>query len=351
MDEQHLQRGKAAAYHSHDFEFESIVPDVGLSAYLTSLVDAQSACGGSLSEPSPAQAMEAEAAPLHCTSGEQAGDWDEFHSKTHGRFFKPRLFLLLEFPALCALPCPDTAGVGALPNAALAAEGGTALPGSAASSPSPSHTLAPPAAGPRLPAVWEVGCGAGSNVLPLLHHTEQPLRVFASDYSPAAVQALREHGQFDADRCSAFVLDVVKGGLGGACREAANEYPAGVQAVTATFLLSAIHPDEQTQAMRNIGRALAPGGLLCFRDYGACSASCSTVPMRSQHPMHPKPYFTGIFDHAMMRFKPDALQQGGAAGALFRRADGTLAHYFALGTCFAPAQAGFTYHSVGVVLC
>ncbi len=35
----------------------------------------------------------------------------------------------------------------------------------------------------------------------------------------------------------------------------------------------------------------------------------------------------------MMRFKPDALQQGGACGALFRRADGTLAHYFALGAC------------------
>ena len=41
----------------------------------------------------------------------------------------------------------------------------------------------------------------------------------------------------------------------------------------------------------------------------------------------------GIFDHAMVRFKPSALEQEGRVGALFRRADGTLAHYFSLGTC------------------
>jgi hypothetical protein len=42
-------------------------------------------------------------------------------------------------------------------------------------------------------------------------------------------------------------------------------------------------------------------------------------------------HHAGLFDHAMMRFKAEALQQQGRVGALFRRLDGTLAHYFSVG--------------------
>jgi len=274
MDKKHLQRGKAAAYHSHDFDFESVVPDGGLHTYLNGLTMAEE---GTTSDFSLGSKQQVHTLPAHCTSAQQADDWETFHAKTHGRFFKPRMFLLLEFPCLTHLK-PGELHPSSMPGADRLAQGATDtvhLQAAAAASSEPpktrmSQAVSPAApAPPPLPAVWEVGCGAGSNVLPLLHHTEHPIMVFASDYSAAAVHALQEHEQFDAQRCPAFVLDVVKNNLQDGNQVACLQYPCGVQAVTATFLLSAIHPSEQPSAMRNMSDSLAPGGLLCFRDYGA----------------------------------------------------------------------------------
>ncbi len=282
MDQNHLQRGQASQYHSRDFEFETVVPAGGLEIYLESVACAASASGGSASAAAGAahidesscvdesreqrgehsaqpEALEGSTLPPICTSDKQAGEWDVFHTKTNGRFFKPRMFLLLEFPCLSQLSALSTP-----PTAAQLTES-TACDETADAFSSMSSSNAKM---PALPAVWEVGCGAGSNVLPLLHHTPTPLRVFASDYSASAVATLQEHPDFDSARCSAFVLDVVKGGLHAGCTAAQELYPLGVQAVTATFVLSAIHPCEQLHAVASMAGSLAPGGFLCFRDYG-----------------------------------------------------------------------------------
>lgn len=213
----------------------------------------------------------------------QGGCWEAFHASTHGRFFKPRMFLLLEFPCLRALCSAAESG---------GAEHAGAPPGPETSSPSPA-------------TVWEVGCGAGSNVLPLLQTTPSPtLHVFASDFAPSAVAALQGHPDFDAARTTAFVGDITQGSLGAAApSDAFQRHGAdGVQAVLLMFVLSALHPDKHEVAVRNAAAALAPGGALCFRDYG-------------------------VWDHAMLRFKARALVDRGATGPLFTRGDGTLAYY------------------------
>lgn len=72
-------------------------------------------------------------------------------------------------------------------------------------------------------------------------------------------------------------------------------------AVPQFFTLSAVPPSLLPFFVRNIAAALRPGGTVCFRDYG-------------------------LYDHAQLRF-PEEQRVG---PAVFRREDGTLAHFFSL---------------------
>lgn len=121
------------------------------------------------------------------------------------------------------------------------------------------------AAGPRSEdgaLVLEIGCGPGNAALPLLAQFPQ-LRICASDVSAAAVRLLTAHPSFPADRCSACVWDVADArGLPGAMREGSAD------AAILVFVLSALPPDAFCRALRNVHRALKPGGVLLFRDYG-----------------------------------------------------------------------------------
>uniref|UniRef100_A0A673X0J9 tRNA N(3)-cytidine methyltransferase n=1 Tax=Salmo trutta TaxID=8032 RepID=A0A673X0J9_SALTR len=102
----------------------------------------------------------------------------------------------------------------------------------------------------------EAGCGVGNFIFPLL---EEDLNIFvyACDFSPRAVEFVKEHSLY--------------------CTE--GNVPVGsVDVATLIFVLSAIHPDKMQQALDNIYRVLKPGGIILFRDYG-------------------------LYDHAMMRFK------------------------------------------------
>ncbi|XP_072317370.1 tRNA N(3)-methylcytidine methyltransferase METTL6 [Eucyclogobius newberryi] len=138
----------------------------------------------------------------------------------------------------------------------------------------------------------EAGCGVGNCIFPLL---EEDLNVFfyACDFSPRAVEFVKQNPLYCPERCCAFQCDLTKDDL----REHIPEN--SVDVITLIFVLSAIHPDKMRLALENISRVVKPGGLVLFRDYG-------------------------LYDHAMLRFKA-----GNKLGDYFYvRQDGTRSYFF-----------------------
>ena len=138
-----------------------------------------------------------------------AAHWDAFYSAHEHRFFKDRKWLHLEFPELLALTEPE--------------------------------------AGHR--RVFEIGCGAGNTVFPLLERNKNPdLTIFACDYSAEAVQVVRTNPTYAAPevgKVRAFVWDLSsKAGI-----PSAEIEPGTLDVVVLIFVLSALHPREWKQAV------------------------------------------------------------------------------------------------------
>ncbi|XP_052002166.1 tRNA N(3)-methylcytidine methyltransferase METTL6-like [Xyrauchen texanus] len=152
----------------------------------------------------------------------------------------------------------------------------------------------------------EAGCGVGNCIFPLL---EEDLNIFiyACDFSPRAVEFVKQNALYCSERCLAFQCDLTKDDLH------ATVQADTVDVATLIFVLSAIHPDKMQQALGNIFKILKPGGIVLFRDYG-------------------------LYDHAMLRFK-----SGHKLGQNFYvRQDGTRSFFFSreyLASLFH--QAGF----------
>ncbi|MGH0156698.1 UNVERIFIED_CONTAM: hypothetical protein FKN15_032081 [Acipenser sinensis] len=141
----------------------------------------------------------------------------------------------------------------------------------------------------------EAGCGVGNCVFPLL---EEDLNIFvyACDFSPRAVEYVKENPLYSAERCKTFQCDLTKDDL------LQSIPPDSVDVATLIFVLSAIHPDKMHLAVENIYKVLKPGGCVLFRDYG-------------------------LYDHAMLRFK-----SGNKLGDNFYvRQDGTRSFFFSEG--------------------
>ncbi len=198
------------------------------------------------------------------TSEAQARAWDDFHG-THdsGVFFKERRYLLAEFPALLEVGC-----------------------------------------------VLEVGCGSGSSALPVIA-ANPSATVLACDWSANAVRcaerAVASRAPDDADRFEAFVCDPstsARGALAGEVHRRLERrggvHRGGVDAALLVFVLSAVPPGTTTATfLRRCVEAVRPGGLVCFRDYGA-------------------------YDLPMLRFPPSRR----LADRQYARMDGTLARFF-----------------------
>ncbi|XP_041962631.1 tRNA N(3)-methylcytidine methyltransferase METTL6 [Alosa sapidissima] len=138
----------------------------------------------------------------------------------------------------------------------------------------------------------EAGCGVGNCIFPLL---EEDLNIFvyACDFSPRAVEFVKQNSLYSPERCLAFQCDLTKDDLQD------NISAESVDAATLIFVLSAIHPDKMQQALVNLYMVLKPGGVVLFRDYG-------------------------LYDHAMLRFK-----SGNKLGENFYvRQDGTRSYFF-----------------------
>lgn len=98
---------------------------------------------------------------------EASNFWNDFYDIHQNKFFKDRHWLFTEFPELKTTSCD----IG--------------------------HTN-----------IFEIGCGVGNTIFPILKYNSDPnLRVFGCDFSPRAIDILKENKEFDAKRCQVFVLD------------------------------------------------------------------------------------------------------------------------------------------------
>ncbi|CAO3641584.1 unnamed protein product [Cunninghamella blakesleeana] len=180
--------------------------------------------------------------------------WNKFYSKNENKFFKDRHWLKIEFPELFE---------------AASSEAGEKK-------------------------VFEVGCGAGNTMYPLLEQSENPdLFVYAADYSSTAVQVVLNNPDYNPKRSKAFVWDLSSEQL------PQDIQPESLDIIVMIFVFSALAPEQWNQAIKNIHRMLKPGGLVLFRDYGR-------------------------YDLAQLRFKEKRLLKEN----FYIRGDGTRVYFF-----------------------
>eukprot|EP00163_Fabomonas_tropica_P021121 TRINITY_DN3709_c0_g2_i2.p1 TRINITY_DN3709_c0_g2~~TRINITY_DN3709_c0_g2_i2.p1 ORF type:complete len:272 (+),score=9.86 TRINITY_DN3709_c0_g2_i2:127-942(+) len=166
---------------------------------------------------------------------EAAKNWDTFYKRNSVHFFKDRHYLHEELPILTG------------------------------------------------PCTWfEVGCGVGNSFYPIV--AENPdVVVHCCDFSKRAIELVREHELFDAERINAFVLDIVKDSI-------PDSVPNGIADVTSLiFVLSAIPPEHREAALRKLVSTMKPGGVLLFRDYGRHDAA----QLRLEHKFGENYYMRG----------------------------------------------------------
>lgn len=175
-------------------------------------------------------------------------NWDLFYKRNSTNFFKDRHWISREFPELLAL-----------------GEGSNVL---------------------------EVGCGCGNTVFPLMEENGKPF-YYACDFSPRAVDFVKANPKYSEMTCKAFQCDVTK-------NDVIENVPEGsIDILSLFFVMSAIIPSKMDSVIQNIKKAVKPGGLVIFRDYG-------------------------LNDHAMVRFAPGHKLQD----RLYVRQDGTRSFFF-----------------------
>ncbi|KAG0172569.1 hypothetical protein DFQ28_010317 [Apophysomyces sp. BC1034] len=180
--------------------------------------------------------------------------WDKFYEKNENRFFKDRNWLRIEFPELFQTADAD--------------------------------------AGRK--TIFEIGCGAGNTMFPLLEQSKNPeLFVYAADFSSTAVQVVRSNPSYDTNRSLAFVWDLSSPDI------PEHITPGSLDVIVLIFVLSALTPEQWDQAIINIHKMLKPGGLVLFRDYGR-------------------------YDLAQLRFKEKRLLKEN----FYIRGDGTRVYFF-----------------------
>ncbi|CAG8587777.1 6029_t:CDS:2, partial [Diversispora eburnea] len=185
---------------------------------------------------------------------EAAEFWNTFYRHNVNKFFKDRQWLGIEFPELIAATklnvCPKR--------------------------------------------IFEIGCGAGNALFPLLTENENPeLFIYAGDFSSNAIDVVINNKNYDPKKCKAFIWDLTSTEI--------PEYikPASLDLVVLIFVMSAIHPQDWNQVVKNM---LKPGGLVLFRDYGR-------------------------YDMAQLRFKEGRM----LSDNFYVRGDGTRVYFFTSG--------------------
>ncbi|XP_070694608.1 tRNA N(3)-methylcytidine methyltransferase METTL8, mitochondrial [Pempheris klunzingeri] len=185
--------------------------------------------------------------------------WDKFYEMHQDKFFKDRKWLFLEFPELlpsCAKSqtangCQQQDGSTRHHSTAAIEENEAAIetttfPGQHASF-----------------RILEVGCGVGNSVFPIVNSIkETDAFLYCCDFSPCAIQLVKDHPAYDNSVCHAFVHDI--------CEETASFPfpPQSLDVILAVFVLSSIHPSRIQGVVNRLSSYLKHGGIFLFRDYG-----------------------------------------------------------------------------------
>ncbi|KAL8021189.1 putative electron transfer flavoprotein-ubiquinone oxidoreductase [Plasmopara halstedii] len=148
---------------------------------------------------------------------EAKNKWDDFHQRNKGKAYKPRNYLIKEFPELDS---PDREVI----------------------------------------EVLELGCGYGSTIFPILAKCPN-VHAQVCDFSANAIDILQLNADYDSKRCRAFVCDI-------ALEELKDVAPESIDIVLMIFVLSALPPESFARTLKKIYAALQPEGVVCFRDYG-----------------------------------------------------------------------------------
>lgn len=112
----------------------------------------------------------------------------------------------------------------------------------------------------RTKAVLEIGCGTGNTVFPLLA-TYPDMFIYACDFSPRAVNLLKNRKEYMEERIHAFICDVTSESL-------SSVIPVGtVDIATLVFTLSAVSPSKMPEVLQNIRKVLKPNAHVLIRDY------------------------------------------------------------------------------------
>lgn len=136
--------------------------------------------------------------------------WDSFYNVHDNKFFKDRHWLFTEFPELAP--------------------------------PEKTNEAEDPPTTNRF--VFEIGCGVGNTILPILKYSTEPgLKVYGGDFSSTAINILQNHASFDAKRAEVFVLDVTK-------EDWKVPFPENsIDIIVSIFVLSAIEPKRYSRTI------------------------------------------------------------------------------------------------------
>lgn len=182
--------------------------------------------------------------------GNPSHQWDNFYKCHEDKFFKDRAWLIHEFPMLLEKNDNDDKKI-----------------------------------------ILEVGCGVGNTTLPLLDKIPSSSFIYCSDFSKEAIDKLKSNKLYDEKKCCGFVWDITEDTD---CIK--NE---SVDIILCIYVLSALEPQQQQLAIKNITSKLKPGGLLLVKDYGR-------------------------YDLTQLRFKKNRMIDEN----FYCRGDGTLVYFF-----------------------
>ncbi|XP_038576426.1 mRNA N(3)-methylcytidine methyltransferase METTL8 isoform X1 [Micropterus salmoides] len=206
--------------------------------------------------------------------------WDTFYEMHQDKFFKDRKWLFLEFPELlpsgakshatntclhdhlAAYPLSTRSSTETRPHHRNTSNQETCQ--GAALEKNEAHIQTTTFPGQHASfRILEVGCGVGNSMFPIVNCIKgTDAFLYCCDFSPCAIQLVKDHPEYDDSVCHAFVHDI--------CEEVASFPfpPQSLDVILAVFVLSSIHPDRLQGVVNRLSTYLKHGGTFLFRDYG-----------------------------------------------------------------------------------